>query len=67
MTKTMKVEGPMHVVCQCDKCKGTSMTKPKQKQEPAAYINVEERKLEWANKYMSWDTPTVVNLPRIPL
>ena len=21
MTKTMKVEGPMHVICQCDKCK----------------------------------------------
>jgi hypothetical protein len=21
MTKTIKVEGPMHVVCQCDKCK----------------------------------------------
>ena len=36
-------------------------------QEPVAYINVEERKLEWAYKYMSWDTPTVVNLPKIPL
>jgi hypothetical protein len=36
-------------------------------QEPAAYINIEERKLEWAHKYMSWDTPTVVNLPKIPL
>jgi len=35
-------------------------------QEPVAYINVEQRKLEWA-KYMSWDTPTVVNLPKIPL
>jgi hypothetical protein len=31
-----------------------------------AFINVEQRKLEWA-KYMSWDTPTVVNLPKIPL
>ena len=38
----------------------------KQEQEPVAYINVEQRKLEWA-KYMSWDTPTVVNLPKIPL
>ena len=37
------------------------------KQKPVAYINVEERKLEWAYKYMSWDTPTVVNLPKIPL
>jgi hypothetical protein len=36
------------------------------KDEPVAYINVEQRKLEWA-KYMSWDTPTVVNLPKIPL
>ena len=36
-------------------------------QEPVAYINIEERKLEWAYKYMSWDTPTVINLPKIPL
>ena len=36
-------------------------------QEPVAYINIEERKLEWAYKYMSWNTPTVVNLPKIPL
>jgi len=43
-------------------------TPPQQeaKDEPVAYINVEQRKLEWA-KYMSWDTPTVVNLPKIPL
>ena len=34
--------------------------------EPVAYINVEQRKLEWA-KYTSWETPTVVNLPKIPL
>ena len=34
--------------------------------EPVAFINVEQRKLEWA-KYMTWDTPTVVNLPKIPL
>jgi len=37
-----------------------------EKQEPVAYINVEQRKLEWA-KYTSWNTPTVVNLPKIPL
>ena len=37
-----------------------------QKQEPVAYINVEERKLEWA-KPISWNTPTVVKLERIPL
>jgi hypothetical protein len=41
------------------------MTQPKQ--EPVAYINIEKRRLEWAHDYMSWDTPTVVNLPRIPL
>ena len=37
-----------------------------QEQAPVAYINVEERKLEWA-KPMSWNTPTVVKLERIPL
>jgi len=38
----------------------------KEQDEPVAYINVEQRKLEWA-KYTSWETPTVVNLPKIPL
>ena len=37
-----------------------------QEQEPVAYINVEERKLEWA-KPISWNTPTTVKLERIPL
>jgi hypothetical protein len=36
------------------------------KQEPIAYINVEQRKLEFA-KPIKWHTPTVVNLDRIPL
>jgi len=35
-------------------------------QEPVAYINVEKRILEWA-KLTNWETPTVVNLPKIPL
>jgi hypothetical protein len=39
---------------------------PDREQEPVAFINVEQRKLEWA-KYVSWGTPTVVNLPKIPL
>jgi len=39
----------------------------KTEQEPVAYINIEKRSLEWAYKYMSWDTPTVINLPKIPL
>ena len=35
--------------------------------EPVAYINVEERKLEWASP-IKWETPTVVNLKfNIPL
>jgi hypothetical protein len=32
MNKTMKVEGPCHVVCQCDKCKA-------QEQGPVAWWN----------------------------
>jgi hypothetical protein len=42
------------------------MTKKLKQDEPVAYINVEQRKLEWA-KYTSWETPTVINFPKIPL
>ena len=35
-------------------------------QEPVAFINAEQRTFEWA-KPTSWHTPTVVNLPKIPL
>ena len=35
-------------------------------QEPVEFINVEKQKLEWA-KLTSWHTPTIVNLPKIPL
>ena len=45
----------------------TKMVPAQSEQEPVAYINIEERKLEWAYKYMSWGTPTVINLPKIPL
>ena len=45
----------------------TTTPQPETKYEPVAYINVEERKLEWANKFITWETPTVVNLPKIPL
>jgi hypothetical protein len=38
----------------------------KTEQEPVAFINVEKQKLEWA-KLTSWHTPTIVNLPKIPL
>jgi hypothetical protein len=34
--------------------------------EPVAYINVEERKLEWATP-MRWETPTVVKMDKVPL
>ena len=34
--------------------------------EPVAYINVEERKLEWA-KSMTWHTPTIAQMDKIPL
>jgi hypothetical protein len=34
--------------------------------EPVAYINVEERKLEWA-KPTTWHTPTAAKMDKIPL
>ena len=34
--------------------------------EPVAYINVEERKLEWA-KPMTWHTPTIAQMDKVPL
>jgi hypothetical protein len=34
--------------------------------EPVAYINVEDRKLEWA-KPMTWHTPTIAQMDKIPL
>ena len=36
------------------------------KDEPVAYINVEERKLEWA-KPTIWRTPTIAKMSRVPL
>jgi hypothetical protein len=34
--------------------------------EPVAYINVEERKLEWS-KPTAWHTPTIAQMEKIPL
>ena len=34
--------------------------------EPVAYINVEERKLEWAHP-IKWETPTVAVMDKVPL
>ena len=34
--------------------------------EPVAYINVEERTLEWAAPVV-WNTPTVAQMDKVPL
>ena len=34
--------------------------------DPVAYINIEERSLEWA-KLTRWETPTVVKMDKVPL
>jgi hypothetical protein len=34
--------------------------------EPVAYINVEKRKLEWAEP-ITWHTPTIAKMDKIPL
>jgi hypothetical protein len=34
--------------------------------KPVAYINVEERKLEWAEP-ITWHTPTIAQMEKIPL
>jgi hypothetical protein len=34
--------------------------------EPVAYINVEERELEWATP-IKWETPTVAKMDKVPL
>lgn len=33
---------------------------------PIAYINVEERKLEWAGP-VEWGTPTIAKMDKVPL
>jgi len=50
----------------CQDCFPVYRYSQRTEQEPVAYINVEERKLEWA-KPISWNTPTTVKLERIPL
>ena len=34
--------------------------------EPVAYINVEERRLQWAGP-VKWDTPIIAKMDKIPL
>ena len=34
--------------------------------KPLAYINVEERKLEWAEP-ITWHTPTIAKMDKVPL
>jgi hypothetical protein len=60
------ISGGLYEVVQCRDAITTIKAALEAKDEPVAYINVEQRKLEWA-KYLSWGTPTVVNLPKIPL
>jgi hypothetical protein len=36
-------------------------------QKPIAYVNVENRRLEFATDYVKWDTPTTIKLDKIPL
>ena len=59
-------EACIDTACGRDECPKGWPKAAQPEQEPVAFINVEQRKLEWA-KYMTWDTPTVVNLPKIPL
>ena len=50
MTKTIKVEGPVHVVCHCDKCKA-------QPQRTWVGLTEEDLKLlsaEWRIVYGAW-------------
>jgi hypothetical protein len=60
------ISGGLYEVVQCRDAITAIKAALEAKDEPVAYINVEQRKLEWA-KYVSWGTPTVVNLPKIPL
>jgi hypothetical protein len=55
-----------HKVAQANAGRGQKREVAGMRQEPIAYINVEQRKLEFAKPIM-WHTPTVVNLERIPL
>jgi hypothetical protein len=57
---------PAHNIKECGEAITAIKAALEAKDGPVAFINVEQRKLEWA-KYMSWDTPTVINLPKIPL
>jgi len=50
MNKAMKVEGPLHVVCQCDKCKA-------QPQRTWVGLTAEDLKIlsaEWRIVYGAW-------------
>ena len=43
-----------------------TLTESAPKSKPVAYINVEERKLEWAEP-ITWHTPTIAKMDKIPL
>ena len=55
MNQAMKVEGPLHVVCQCDKCKAESQEPVVKLQEPTverAWFTIAELNA-WADKKLS--------------
>ena len=55
MNQAMKVEGPLHVVCQCDKCKAESQEPVVKLQEPTverAWFTIAELNA-WAEKKLS--------------
>jgi hypothetical protein len=53
------------LLCEADEIIEEALEKPEK--EPIAYINVEERKLEWATKFLKWDVPTTIKISKIPL
>ena len=55
MNEAMKVEGPLHVVCQCNKCKTESQEPVVKLQEPTverAWFTIDELNA-WADKKLS--------------
>ena len=46
---------------------GKQAIKELESQKPIAYVNAENRRLEFANDYVKWDTPITIKLDKIPL
>ena len=54
MTKAMKVEGPLHVVCQCDKCKTESQEPQGVQVSPIQFIESTFGKGHFVGKPVIW-------------